>query len=211
MRIAVFKMTPYVAVLAGVLLLAAGCGGGGGDKASDKATDKATDSPGSIGTMSSDPSGDPSAGPSQTPTRPPMITPRMKQLSSKQAIGTLRKAGYDCTMDVAYAVCKGSSPVQVWVLAGEQPRFPVLSLHADGSVDTARAAVGAELPKLLRLMHVNELLIIDQWYGLQKDLNEATTNIGDWRINLSAESGTDAPGVHLVLNDKRCKQACQAE
>ena len=97
------------------------------------------------------------------------------------------------------------------MLTGTHPRPPVVSLHATGAVATAHHAIAADLPKVLGIAHIGESAKIADWYGRQTGKATAATTVGDWRIDLSAEQGTDQPGVHLTLTDKLCKQNCRAE
>jgi hypothetical protein len=184
--------------LASVVLTAAACGGGGGDA-------KSPEEPAPLSSMPSSSPGTPTAG----TTKPAVVSP-MKQLTSAEAVTALKKSGYSCGMDIAYAICK-SGPVEVWVLAGNLPRFPVVSLHSAGQVETARAAIAAQLPKVLRTVHVNEVNLVADWYRQQGNVATAKEVIGDWRVALSAEEGSESPGVHLTLTDWRCTRSCQAE
>jgi hypothetical protein len=133
-----------------------------------------------------------------------------KPLRAAEVVAELKADGYTCSADSTYQLCKGSGPVTVWVLTGAHPRPPVVSLQATGTVAAARHAIAADLPKVLELAHIAGAAKIASWFGAQTAKTGSTT-IGDWRIDLSAEEGTDQPGVHLTLNDKLCKQNCRAE
>ena len=191
----------YAAVMAALVLAATGCGGGGKD---DDA--KTSDQPAALTTMPAEkpPTTTPTAGSSQAAVL------HMNQLSTSEAVAALRQAAFTCGIDVAYAICK-SGTVEVWLLLGDHKRFPVVSLHSSGPVDASRTAIGAQLIKVLRTVHVNEVNQVDAWYQRQADVPTAQETIGDWKVALSAEEGSDSPGVHLTLNDKFCKKKCQAE
>lgn len=146
-----------------------------------------------------------------TPSAPAEDPTPGRQLRATEVVAGLKGAGYTCSPDSTYQVCKGSGPVTVWVLTGAHPRVAVVSLHATGAVATAHHAIAADLPKVLGIAHINDAAKIAGWYGGQTGKATASTTIGDWRIDLSAEQGTDQPGVHLTLNDKLCKANCQAE
>ena len=64
---------------------------------------------------------------------------------------------------------------------------------------------------MLTIAHVNEMFLIADWYRSQAQRSTVSRTTGDWQVDLSAESGTDEPGVHLTLNDRLCKADCQAE
>ena len=193
--------TRYAAVVAALVLVLAGCSGSGDAGGSDE-------------------SGGQPAEPTSAPPEPTTASPtshstsgvvlRRPQLSTDGAVDALKRTGYKCTTDVAYMICK-SGAVQVWLLTGSHKRFPVISVHSNGAVATARQAVGQRLPQVLRTVHVNEAAQIDQWYDEQSGQVTADDTIGDWKVDLSAEEGSDSPGVHLTLNDRRCKEHCQAE
>jgi hypothetical protein len=188
-------------VTVALVLAATGCGGGGKD---DDA--RTSDQPAVLTTMPADkpPTTAPTAGSTHA------VTLNMNQLSTAAAVAALRQTGFTCGIDVAYAMCKFGT-VEVWLLLGDHKRFPVVSLHSSGPVDASRAAIGAQLTAVLRTVHVNEVNEVDQWYQRQADVPTAQETIGDWKVALSAEEGSDSPGVHLTLNDKRCKKKCQAE
>jgi hypothetical protein len=189
----------YVAVVAAVVLVAAGCSGGDDDGSTNP------DQPAQLSSMPPDqPTGDPTAHSTQA------VVLRMKQLSTTEAVGGLKRSGVRCGADVAYVICK-SGPVEVWLLLGTHKRFPVVSLHSSGPVATSRDAIGAQLARVLRTVHVNEVNQVDEWYRQQAGVPTAADTIGDWKVALSAEEGSDSPGVHLTLNDWRCKMNCQAE
>lgn len=134
----------------------------------------------------------------------------LPQISATQVVAGLTSAGYKCGRDSTYATCT-SGPVAVWVLTGEHKRPPVVSLHSQGPVDTATAAIAKDLPQALELAHVNERAQIVSWFGQQAGKTSAQSTFGDWQVELSAEVNTDEPGAHLTLMDKLCKADCQAE
>jgi hypothetical protein len=131
-------------------------------------------------------------------------------INATQVVAGLTSAGYKCSRDSTYATCT-SGPVAVWVLTGEHKRPPVVSLHSQGPVDTATAAIAKDLPQALELAHVNERAQIVSWFGQQAGKTSAQSTFGDWQVELSAEVDTDEPGAHLTLMDKLCKTNCQAE
>ena len=131
-------------------------------------------------------------------------------INATQVVAGLTSAGYKCGRDSTYATCT-SGPVAVWVLTGEHKRPPVVSLHSQGPVDTATAAIAKDLPQALELAHVNERAQIVSWFGQQAGKTSAQSTFGDWQVELSAEVDTDEPGAHLTLTDKLCKTNCQAE
>lgn len=188
----------YAAVVAALVLVLAGCNG----------SDDSGKEP--------DQSGEPTTAPAEPTTPTPSshstngVVLRLPQLDTTQAVAALQQTRYKCATDVAYMICK-SGPVEVWLLTGDHKRFPVVSVHANGPVATAWKAVSQRLPQVLRTVHVNEANQIDQWYEEQAGQATADDTIGDWKVALSAEEGSDSPGVHLTLNDRKCKQHCQAE
>jgi hypothetical protein len=188
------------AVIAALVLAATGCSGGKDDDA------KTSDQPAALSSVPPDaPS---SSAPTASSTK--AVMSHLNQLSTSGAVAALKGTGFTCGIDVAYAICK-SGTVEVWLLLGDHKRFPVVSLHSNGPVGASRSAIGAQLTKVLRTVHVNEVNQVDEWYQRQEGVPTAQETIGDWKVALSAEEGSDSPGVHLTLNDKRCKQKCQAE
>ena len=131
-------------------------------------------------------------------------------INATQVVAGLTSAGYKCGRDSTYATCT-SGPVAVWVLTGDHKRPPVVSLHSQGPVDTATAAIAKDLPQALELAHVNERAQIVSWFGQQVGKTSAQSTFGDWQVVLSAEVDTDEPGAHLTLMDTLCKTNCQAE
>jgi hypothetical protein len=134
----------------------------------------------------------------------------LPDLNATQVVGALTGAGYECTTDVAYAICRMGA-ASVWVLTGDHPRPPVVSLHAIGAVDVAWAEISNSLPRVLELAHINQGAEIATWFDQQKSNPIAQQTFGDWVADYSTEVGTDEPGVHLTLTDKLCKTNCQAE
>jgi hypothetical protein len=134
----------------------------------------------------------------------------LPQISATQVVAGLTSAGYKCSRDSTYATCT-SGPVAVWVLTGEHKRPPVVSLHSQGPIGAATAAIAKDLPQALEVAHVNERAQIVSWFGQQAGRTSATSTFGDWQVELSAEVDTDEPGAHLTLMDKLCKTNCQAE
>jgi hypothetical protein len=187
------------AVMAALVLAATGCGGGGKNEDA-----KTSDQPAALTTLPAD---KPST---TTQASKQAVMLHMNQLSTSAAVAALRQTGFTCGIDVAYVMCR-SGTVEVWLLLGDHKRFPVVSLHSSGPVDASRAAIGAQLTTVLRTVHVNEVNQVDQWYQRQADVPTAQETIGGWKVALSAEEGSDSPGVHLTLNDKFCKKKCQAE
>jgi hypothetical protein len=135
---------------------------------------------------------------------------KLAAINATQVVAGLTSAGYKCGRDSTYATCT-SGRVAVWVLTGEHKRPPVVSLHSQGPVDTATAAIAKNLPQALELAHVNERAQIVSWFGQQAGKTSAQSTFGDWQVELSAEVDTDEPGAHLTLMDKLCKTNCQAE
>ncbi|WP_433161092.1 hypothetical protein [Kribbella sp. CA-247076] len=125
-------------------------------------------------------------------------------------MGALTGAGYECTTDVAYAICRLGA-ASVWVLTGDHPRPPVVSVHAAGPVDVAWAEISNSLQRILDLAHINGGAEIAGWFDQQKGKQVAQQMFGDWQAAYSAEVDTDEPGVHLTLTDTLCKTKCQAE
>jgi hypothetical protein len=148
--------------------------------------------------------------PRTTPTPKPTRRVPMTRCNAAQVVAGLKGAGYSCGTEFAYAICR-SAPVEVWLLTGEHPRPPVISVQVAGAVAPARKAIGARLVEVLQAAHVNEGPQVAAWYRGQQNRTDAAKRIGDWQVELSAEQESDAPGVHLTLNDKLCKRACQAE
>ena len=193
------KRSRYAVVLAALVLVLSGCSGSG--DADDGAPEQPADTTGA----SPEPT---TASPSVHSTSGVVL--RQTQLDSAEAMDALERSNYKCSTDVAYKICK-SGPIEVWLLTGNHKRFPVISVHSNGAVATARQAIAEWLPGVLRTVHVNEVEQIDRWYEDQSGQVTADDTIGDWRVSLSAEEGSDSPGVHLTLNDRKCKQHCQAE
>jgi hypothetical protein len=153
----------------------------------------------------------PSSAPSAGSTAPSdKSAAPLPQITATQVVAGLTSAGYKCGSDSIYATCT-SGPVAVWVLTGAHQRPPVVSLHSNGPVDAATAAIAKDLPQALELAHVNERAQIVTWFGQQVGKTSAQSTFGDWRVELSAEVGTDEPGAHLTLMDRLCKAKCQAE
>lgn len=158
-----------------------------------------------------------SAAPSSTtplvtggPSTPAVRPVELPQLSATAVADGLKRAGYRCGKEAPYLIC-ASGGIEVWLLTGTHKRVPVISLHAKGPTPAAHTAIGTVLPRALETAHVNERQAVSEWYaGLAKSTT-GTKTIGDWRVEYSAESGTDEPGVHLTLNDRFCKKNCRAE
>ena len=181
-----------------VSLLLAGTTACSGDKSSPEA--------GPAGSSSA-PTTAPSTGSTAASERSAAPLP---QITATQVVAGLTSAGYKCGSDSIYATCT-SGPVAVWVLTGAQQRPPVVSLHSNGPVDAATAAIAKDLPQALELAHVNERAQIVSWFAQQAGKRSAQSTFGDWQVELSAEVGTDEPGAHLTLMDRLCKAKCQAE
>jgi hypothetical protein len=173
------------------LLLVAGttsCGGKESDAAPEPTDTLATAAPSSTAPSSS------------APANP---------LTASQVVTALKAGGRTCANELSYVICT-SGPVQVWVLTGDHPRPPVLSLNATGSPDAARKAIADQLVPALTAAHVSEVAAVNTWYTAQT-ADSASTTVGDWKVELSTEQDSDVPGVHLTLNDTRCKSNCEAE
>jgi hypothetical protein len=133
----------------------------------------------------------------------------MPDLKAAQVVAALKAAGRSCSNELTYVICKQGT-VEVWVLTGDHRRPPVLSLNAAGSADEARTAIGDQLTEVLTAAHVNGVAQIAEWYAKQT-AETASTEVGDWKVELSTEQDSDVPGVHLTLNDKLCKANCEGE
>jgi hypothetical protein len=131
-------------------------------------------------------------------------------INATQVVAGLSGAGYKCSNDGTYAICT-SGAASVWVLTGDHPRPPVVSLHSAGPVDTASAEIAKVLPQALEIAHINQGKEIADWFGQQQGKTTAQLTAGDWLIDYTAEVDTDEPGAHLTLTDKLCKVNCQAE
>jgi hypothetical protein len=142
--------------------------------------------------------------PTETPSAQPTI-------NATQVVAGLSGAGYKCSNDGTYAICT-SGPAAVWVLTGDHPRPPVVSLHSTGPVETASAAIARVLPQALELAHISQSPQIAEWFGQQRGKTSAQLSAGDWQVDYSAEVvDTEEPGAHLSLTDKLCKTNCTAE
>jgi hypothetical protein len=131
-------------------------------------------------------------------------------INAAQVVTGLTSAGYKCSTDVTYATCT-SGAASVWVLTGDHPRPPVVSLHSAGPAETASAAIAKVLPQALEIAHINQGQQIADWFGRQKSTTSAQMTAGNWLVDYIVEVDTDEPGVHLTLTDKLCKTNCQAE
>jgi hypothetical protein len=144
-------------------------------------------------------------------TKPGATTPTaISTIDATQVVAGLSGAGYKCSNDGTYAICT-AGPAAVWVLTGDHPRPPVVSLHSTGPVETASAAIAKVLPQALELAHVSQGAQIAEWFGQQKGKTSAQLTAGDWQVEYSAEVDTEEPGAHLTLMDKLCKTNCTAE
>ncbi|MEU4604404.1 hypothetical protein AB0F43_15590 [Kribbella sp. NPDC023972] len=141
-----------------------------------------------------------------TSSAPTVLAP----IKATQVVAGLSSAGYKCSNDGAYAICT-SGAASVWVLTGDHPRPPVVSLHSAGAVETASAEIAKVLPQALEIAHINQGKEIADWFGQQKGKTTAQLTSGDWLVDYSAEVDTDEPGAHLTLTDKLCTTNCQAE
>ncbi|MFI5731880.1 hypothetical protein ACIA49_17280 [Kribbella sp. NPDC051587] len=141
-----------------------------------------------------------------TSSAPVATTP----VKATAVVAGLTSAGFKCGTDEAYALCT-SGAASVSILNGDHPRPPVVSVNANGPVDTASAEIAKVLPKVLEVAHIGQPQEITTWYGEQKGKPTATMTAGDWLINYAAETETEEPGVHLTVTDKLCKSSCQAE
>ncbi len=145
-------------------------------------------------------------GMTTSPAAPTVLPP----INATQVVAGLSDAGYKCSNDGAYAICT-SGAASVWVLTGDHPRPPVVSLHSAGAVDTAAAEIAKVLPQALEIAHINQGEEIADWFGRQKGETTAQLTSGDWLIDYTTEVDTEEPGAHLTLTDKLCKTNCQAE
>jgi hypothetical protein len=134
----------------------------------------------------------------------------LSTINATQVVAGLAGAGYKCSNDGTYATCT-SGAASVWVLTGDHPRPPVVSVHSAGPADTASAEIAKVLPQALEIAHINNGQQIADWFGQQKGKTTAQLTSGDWLVDYSAEVDTDEPGAHLTLTDKLCKVNCQAE
>ncbi|WP_246486597.1 hypothetical protein [Kribbella qitaiheensis] len=125
-------------------------------------------------------------------------------------VAGLTGAGYKCSNDGTYAICT-SGPAAVWVLTGDHPRPPVVSLHSAGPVATASAAIAKALPQALEIAHIGQSQEITDWFAKQNGKTSGQLSTGDWQVDYSAEVDTEEPGAHLSLMDKLCKANCTAE
>jgi hypothetical protein len=156
-------------------------------------------------------SSDQTSGAADTPTTKPAETPSAPpSINASQVVAGLSGAGYKCSNDGTYAICT-SGPAAVWVLTGDHPRPPVVSLHSTGPVETASAAIAKVLPQALELAHISQGPQIAEWFGQQTGKTSAQTTAGDWQVDYSAEVDTEEPGAHLSLMDKLCETNCTAE
>jgi hypothetical protein len=145
---------------------------------------------------------------SSTTTSPAQTV--LSTINATQVVTALSGAGYKCTTDAAYAICT-SGAASVWVLTGDHPRPPVVSIHSAGPVETASAEIAKVLPKTLELAHINQGAEIATWFGEQKGTATAQKTFGDWQADYSAEVDSEEPGTHLTITDTLCKVNCQAE
>jgi hypothetical protein len=165
---------------------------------SDKST--ADDKP--AATASDQPSSSqPTSKPSATATTP---------IKATEVVAGLTGAGYKCSSDGTYAICT-SGAAAVWVLTGDHPRPPVVSLHSAGPVATASAAIAKALPQALEIAHIGQGQEITDWFAKQNGKTSGQLSAGDWQVDYSAEIDTEEPGAHLSLMDKLCKTNCTAE
>ncbi|MEU0093452.1 hypothetical protein [Kribbella sp. NPDC006257] len=131
-------------------------------------------------------------------------------IKAAAVVSAFTAAGYKCSSDGTYAICT-SGPASVWVLTGDHPRPPVVSLHSAGPIATASAAIAKVLPQALEIAHIGQSQEITDWFAKQSGKTAAQMSAGDWQIDYSAELDTEEPGAHLSLMDKLCKTNCTAE
>lgn len=125
-------------------------------------------------------------------------------------MAALSGKSYQCSTDEAYQTCsQGTTSVQV--LIGDHPRPPVLSLQASGVAAEATTKLTEFAPQALELAHVNPRGQIVDWLKQQSGKTSAQTTFGDWNVEFSTESDSEAPGAILTLTDKLCKANCGAE
>jgi hypothetical protein len=99
----------------------------------------------------------------------------------------------------------------VQVLIGTHPRPPVISLQAAGPATESTTRLAEFAPEALELAHVNPRGQIVDWLKQQSSKPSAQTTFGDWNVEFSTESDSDAPGAILTLTDKLCTANCGAE
>jgi hypothetical protein len=125
-------------------------------------------------------------------------------------VAALTGKSYQCSTDEAYQTCsQGTTSVQV--LSGNHPRPPVLSLQASGVAAEATTKLTEVAPQVLELAHVNPRGQIVDWLKQQQGKTAAKTTVGNWTVEFSTESDSEAPGAILTLTDKLCKANCGAE
>lgn len=171
---------------------------------SGSSSDNKADPPKAGETPAGSTSGQPSADPAESKD------PVLPAATATQVIAGLKEAGYKCGADGTYAICT-SGTVAVWVLTGNHPRPPVVSLHATGQVEAAKADISKQLPRALELAHINPRTPIVDWFG-KLGSTEDVLKSGDWQVDWSVEAvDTEEPGAHLTIVDQTCKVNCQAE
>ncbi|MGW6199525.1 hypothetical protein ACWF0M_25465 [Kribbella sp. NPDC055110] len=161
--------------------------------------------PESNGTPSTSTSGTPTA--SNTSSGPEETLP---DLTATQVVAAFTGKQYKCSTDEAYETCS-SGLRSVQVLTGTHPRPPVISLQAAGPATESTTRLTEFAPEALELAHVNPRGQIADWLKQQAGKASAQTTFGDWNVEFSTESDTDAPGAILTLTDKLCKANCGAE
>jgi hypothetical protein len=134
----------------------------------------------------------------------------LPDLTAAQIVTALSGKSYQCSTDEAYETCsQGTTSVQV--LIGTHPRPPVVSLQAAGVPAEATTKLTEFAPQALELAHVNPRGQIVDWLKQQQGKTAASTTAGDWNVEFSTESDSEAPGAILTLTDKLCKVNCGAE
>jgi hypothetical protein len=157
-------------------------------------------SPSATTSASASTSSNTSSGPEET----------LPDLTTKQIVAALSGKSFQCSTDEAYETCsQGTTSVQV--LIGNHPRPPVLSLQAAGVAAEATTKLAEFAPQALELAHVNPRGQIVDWLKQQQGKTTATTTAGNWTVEFSTESDSEAPGAILTLTDKLCKVGCGAE
>ncbi|MEU8225668.1 hypothetical protein [Kribbella sp. NPDC048915] len=125
-------------------------------------------------------------------------------------MAALKANKYSCSTDEAYERCtQGTTSVQV--LLGDHPRPPVLSLQASGAPAEATTKLAAVAPQVLEIAHVNPRQPIVDWLNKLEGKPAGSTKAGNWTIDFSTESSSEAPGAILTLTDTLCKTRCGAE
>ncbi|WP_327637093.1 hypothetical protein OHB24_01535 [Kribbella sp. NBC_00482] len=87
----------------------------------------------------------------------------------------------------------------------------MISLQAAGPATESTTRLAEFAPEALELAHVNPRGQITDWMKQQSGKASAQTTFGDWNVEFSTETDSEAPGAILTLTDKLCKANCGAE